>query len=75
MKTLMIQDDVYRMLKKMKGGRSFSELLRDMASMESKTKDIVKMSGCLKGDPVLDELEKIISENRKKFGERNVHIG
>lgn len=49
-KTLMISNDLYKELSKIKGERSFTEVIKDlMASKEHKGKDIYECFGLMKG--------------------------
>lgn len=66
-KTLMISNNIYEELKKVKGEKSFSEVINELLSKrKSSGKDIAKYYGILKGDK---EYDKIMKEVRKKWGE------
>ena len=65
MKTIMVSDEAYRKLKLIKGGRSFTELLSEMADkLKPKFVDISEYAGII-GDEEAKELQKIARRVRK----------
>ncbi len=65
-KTLMISNDVYKALKRIKGKDSFSAVISNLLTKKSNGKNIAKYYGILKGDK---EYNKINKDLRKKWGE------
>ncbi len=65
-KTISITDEAYDFLKKMKGDKSFSEVI---LSLKADKKDIMKYAGALK-DADLDSIRKKRREARKEWSER-----
>ena len=63
---ISVSDEVYKKLSKIKGKRSFTEVIKDAIGMEEKS-DIMKFFGILKSDSKkLDKLQKLINEEREK---------
>ncbi|MDE1768688.1 MAG: antitoxin [Candidatus Micrarchaeota archaeon] len=71
---ISLSDDVYEELSRRKGGKSFSEYIREKIGIDSNNAKFWKLAGLLKGDAKkLNELQKIISKERasnrgRKFG-------
>ncbi|MBI2671627.1 hypothetical protein HYX16_01705 [Candidatus Woesearchaeota archaeon] len=64
-KTIMISNEIYGVLKKMKGEESFTELIKHLVKEREtiKTgKELFKLLGALKDDK---EYEKILKESKK----------
>lgn len=76
-KTITIADDVYEELIKMKGNKSFSELLRELIrERKGNAEVLIKIFGSLSREEV-DELEKRIKEIEKlfeKWGRFLIHV-
>ena len=68
-KLIAVTDDVYNQLSKMKGGRSFSEVLKALMAEEKKRKSIEPLFGVLKGENV-DEWKAQIEKDRKSWYKR-----
>ena len=64
MKTITIKDDVYEELVKLKGERSFSELLKELLSKKNFLKEF---KGIAKDSKFFAEIEKEILKERKKI--------
>jgi len=70
-KTITIRDDVYDLLAKIKReGESFSDVILRLIRRES---NIMDFFGILKESEVLEELEKDIINERKKWKLRDVY--
>jgi predicted CopG family antitoxin len=69
---ISVSNEVYSMLSKMKGTRSFSETIKDCVGRKTKAKDIMKFAGILKNkSKELDELnKKIAADRRKNYGRK-----
>jgi predicted CopG family antitoxin len=70
MKTIMIRDDVYNKLARIKGDKSFSDIIEELIeeSINLRRKKIEKYFGILK-DEEAEELKKEIYEMRKNLNE------
>ena len=70
MKTIMIRDDVYNKLARIKGNKSFSDIIEELIeeSISLQRKKIEKYSGILK-EKEAEELNKEIYETRKNLNE------
>jgi len=70
MKTIMIRDDVYNKLARIKGNKSFSDIIEELIeeSISLRRKKIEKYFGILKDDEA-KELKKEIYEIRKNLNE------
>jgi predicted CopG family antitoxin len=70
MKTIMIRDDVYNKLARIKGNKSFSDIIEELIeeSISLRKKKIEKYFGILKDDEA-KELKKEIYEMRKNLNE------
>jgi predicted CopG family antitoxin len=70
MKTIMIRDDVYNKLARIKGNKSFSDIIEELIeeSISLRRKKIEKYFGILKDDEA-KELKKEIYEMRKNLNE------
>jgi predicted CopG family antitoxin len=70
MKTIMIRDDVYNKLARIKGNKSFSDIIEELIeeSISLRRKRIEKYFGILKDDEA-KELKKEIYEMRKNLNE------
>jgi predicted CopG family antitoxin len=70
MKTIMIRDDVYNKLARIKGNKSFSDIIEELIeeSISLQRKKIEKYSGILK-EKEAEELKKEIYETRKNLNE------
>jgi predicted CopG family antitoxin len=70
MKTIMIRDDVYNKLTRIKGNKSFSDIIEELIeeSISLQRKKIEKYSGILK-EKEAEELKKEIYETRKNLNE------
>jgi predicted CopG family antitoxin len=68
MKTIMIRDDVYNKLAKIKGNKSFSDIIEELIeeSISLRRKKIEKYFGILKEEEA-EELKKGIYEMRKNL--------
>ncbi|MDT7887327.1 MAG: antitoxin VapB family protein [Thermoproteota archaeon] len=68
MKTIMIRDDVYNKLAKIKGNKSFSDIIEELIeeSISLRRKKIEKYFGILKEEEA-EELKKEIYEMRKNL--------
>jgi predicted CopG family antitoxin len=68
MKTIMIRDDVYNKLPKIKGNKSFSDIIEELIeeSISLRRKKIEKYFGILKEEEA-EELKKEIYEMRKNL--------
>ncbi|MDE1868664.1 MAG: antitoxin VapB family protein [Candidatus Micrarchaeota archaeon] len=65
MKTIMISDEAYKKLKTLKGNRSFTELLSDMAdSVKPKFVDISKYAGIMSKEEAKSR-ERLLEKIRK----------
>lgn len=75
MRTIMIKDTVYEKLAKMKDGKSFSELLEELAErdLNRKREAFRKMAGMLTKSEV-KEMKKRIEEMRKMVKVRTYEI-
>jgi len=69
MKTIMIRDDVYNKLARIKGDKSFSDIIEELIeeSISLRRKKIEKYFGILKEEA--EELKKEIYEMRKDLNE------
>ncbi|HVC58701.1 MAG TPA: antitoxin VapB family protein [Candidatus Acidoferrales bacterium] len=64
---ISVSDEVYELLTKRKGGRSYSAVIKDMANqIESPKGDIMRFAGALKGDKQLAKIQKLIAEDRRR---------
>lgn len=63
MKTITIKDEVYEELLKIKGEKSFSELLKELLTKKNFLKDL---KGVAKDSKFFAEVEKEILKERKK---------
>jgi predicted CopG family antitoxin len=70
MKTIMIRDDVYNKLARIKGDKSFSDIIEELIeeSISLRRKKIEKYFGILK-DEEAEELKKEIYEMRENLNE------
>jgi predicted CopG family antitoxin len=70
MKTIMIRDDVYRKLNKIKGNKSFSDIIEKLIeeSLSLRKKKLEKYFGILSKEEA-KELEREIKEMRKRSDE------
>jgi predicted CopG family antitoxin len=70
MKTIMIRDDVYNKLARIKGDKSFSDIIEELIeeSISLRRKKIEKYFGILKEEET-EELKKEIYEMRKDLNE------
>jgi predicted CopG family antitoxin len=70
MKTIMIRDDVYNKLARIKGNKSFSDIIEELIeeSISLQRVKIEKYSGILK-EKEAEELKKEIYETRKNLNE------
>jgi predicted CopG family antitoxin len=70
MKTIMIRDDVYRKLNKIKGNKSFSDIIEELIeeSLSLRKKKLEKYFGILSEEEA-KELEREIKEMRKMNNE------
>jgi len=70
MKTIIVRDDVYRKLNKIKGDKSFSDIIEDLIdeSLSLRKKKLEKYFGILSEEEA-KELEREIKEMRKKTDE------
>ncbi|MFP3317454.1 MAG: antitoxin VapB family protein [Candidatus Nanopusillus sp.] len=70
MKTIMIRDDVYRKLNKIKGNKSFSDIIEKLIeeSLSLRKKKLEKYFGILSEEEA-KELEREIKEMRKMNNE------
>ena len=70
MKTIMISDDVYNKLARIKGDKSFSDIIEELIeeSISLRRKKIEKYFGILKEEEA-EELKKEIYEMRKDLNE------
>ena len=70
MKTIIVRDDVYRKLNKIKGDKSFSDIIEDLIdeSLSLRKKKLEKYFGILSEEEA-EELEKEIKEIRKMSDE------
>jgi predicted CopG family antitoxin len=73
MKTIMIRDDVYNKLAKIKGNKSFSDIIEELIeeSISLRRKKIEKYFGILKKEEA-EELKKEIYEMRKNLNESTI---
>lgn len=71
MRTIMISDQAYEKLASMKGDKSFTELLTELAERVRQTSksSILKFAGIMDKDEA-EELQGEIKEIRKRFGAR-----
>jgi Uncharacterized ACR, COG1753. len=71
MKTIMIRDDVYNKLARIKGDKSFSDIIEELIeeSISLRRKKIEKYFGILKEEEEAEELKKEIYEMRKDLNE------
>lgn len=69
-KQISISDEVYEMLLKTKGEKSFSEVIKNM--FKGKNEDFFRMAGALKKDKKkLDSLSKmILAEREQNYGRK-----
>lgn len=67
-KQIMVSDEVYKKLKKIKGDKSFSEVIDEMIERVygNNIKALSKYFGILNEES--EEIEKEIEENRKRYG-------
>jgi len=70
MKTIIIRDDVYNKLARIKGNKSFSDIIEELIeeSISLQRKKIEKYFGILK-EKEAEELKKEIYETRKNLNE------
>ncbi len=68
MKTIMISDETYKKLASMKGKRSFTQLLSDMAdhTRTAKLEDIDQFFGVM-GKDEAERLQKSVAKHRRQF--------
>jgi predicted CopG family antitoxin len=73
MKSIMISDETYNKLAAIKGKKSFTELLSEMADKVKGTKlsDIEQFFGIMSTEEA-DELQKFVAKRRKQFKVHNV---
>lgn len=71
MRTIMISDQAYEKLASMKGGKSFTELLTELANSvrQSRKSALLKFAGIMSKDEA-EELQAEVSEIRKGFKAR-----
>ncbi|MGI0134901.1 MAG: antitoxin VapB family protein [Candidatus Micrarchaeaceae archaeon] len=62
---ISVSDEVYRMLYKVKGRRSFSEVIKDAFSSRSKGNDIMRFAGIFNGDKEWEAIKKQIAKDRE----------
>ena len=71
-KVISLSNDAYEKLKTLKGERSFSDLVIELAQ-DKKKKNIMDLAGAFKDSAdEWDEIKKKIYEDRKKFKLREV---
>ncbi len=71
MKTIMINDTAYEKLSKIKGNKSFSELLSELADSAKQTRkaSILKFAGIIDKEEAM-ELHRAVSRARRNFKAR-----
>ena len=63
---IAVSDEVYEELSKLKGSKSFSELIKEKILISKDNRKILKFAGILKKDSKkLTELEKIVAKERE----------
>ena len=69
---ISVSNEVYSMLSKVKGTKSFSETIKECMGKKTKVKDIMRFAGILKNKgKELDELnKKIAADRRKNYGRK-----
>jgi predicted CopG family antitoxin len=68
---ITVSDEIYDNLSRIKGKRSFSEIIR--ALLTKKSGDVMRFAGTLKGTDV-SEWKKEVSEDRKKNAGRKIKV-
>lgn len=63
---ISVSDEVYGILFKVKGRRSFSEVIKDALEPRGSGRDIMRFAGALKGDKRLKELKELIEKDRER---------
>ncbi|MFH1401337.1 MAG: antitoxin VapB family protein [Nanoarchaeota archaeon] len=71
-KTMMISNDVYAELRKMKGEKSFSEVIRTLIRERNKPNgaELSKYAGSFKGDTEWDESKKMRDKGWKDWSKK-----
>lgn len=63
---ISVSNEVYEELSKLKGRKSFSELIKEVMGIKKSNEKFMKFAGILKKDrKKLDELRKLIAEERE----------
>lgn len=63
---ISVSDEVYKELSKLKGKKSFSELIKEVMGIKKTNEKFMKFAGILKKDrKKLDELRKLIAKERE----------
>lgn len=70
---ISVSDEVYGLLSRLKGNKSFSEVIKEAVGAKRKGSDIMRFAGALKGDKNLALMKKLIERDRernygRKFG-------
>lgn len=63
---ISVSDEVYEELSKLKGGKSFSELMKGFMEVKKSNEKLMKFAGILKEDKKnLEQLKKTIAKERE----------
>lgn len=63
---ISVSDELYKELSKLKGKKSFSELIKEVMGIKKSNEEFMKFAGILKKDhKKLDQLQKLIAKERE----------
>ncbi len=74
-KVISLSNEAYERLKRIKEGKSFSEVVVELVDNKTREKDIMKFVGIWADrKKEVDKMKKMIEEDRKKFKLRGVNF-
>ena len=67
---ISVSDEVYQLLTRRKGSRSFSEVIKELEGMskrpEKQNEEFFRFAGIFKGDKELKRIEELIARDRRR---------